>query len=101
MSSRKLKVGVVGLAVGASHVKDYAKSDTVQEIVLCDVNESRLHEIGDKYNISKKYTDFDKMLKEEKLDAISVAVPNFLHMPFAIRAMEAGAHVLCEKHGEK
>lgn len=97
MSDRKLKVGVVGLTVGASHVKDYAKSDTVKEIVLCDVNESKLQEIGDKYNISKKYTDFDQMLREENLDAISLAVPNFLHMKLAIQAMEAGVHVLCEK----
>ncbi|MZQ85501.1 gfo/Idh/MocA family oxidoreductase [Paenibacillus sp. 5J-6] len=97
MSNRKLRVGVVGLTVGASHVKDYASSDTVKEIVLCDVNELRLKEIGDKYNISKKYTDFDKMLKEENLDAISLAVPNFLHMRLSIQAMEAGVHVLCEK----
>jgi predicted dehydrogenase len=97
LSNRKLKVGVVGLTVGASHVKDYASSDTVKEIVLCDVDESRLKEIGDKYNIIKKYTDFDKMLKEENLDAISLAVPNFLHMRLSIQAMEAGVHVLCEK----
>jgi predicted dehydrogenase len=97
MSSRKLKVGVVGLTIGASHAKDYANSDSVEEIVLCDVNESRLKETGDKYNITKKYTDFDKMLKEENLDAVSIAVPNNMHMPLAIRAMEAGAHVLCEK----
>lgn len=97
MSNRKLKVGVVGLTVGASHVKDYANSDTVCEIVLCDTNESRLNDVGDTYNISKKYTDFDKMLKEENLDAISLAVPNFLHMTLAIQAMEAGVHVLCEK----
>jgi len=90
-------VGVVGLTVGASHVKDYANSDTVKEIVLCDVNEAKLQEVGDKYNISKKYTDFDKMLKEEELDAISLAVPNFLHMKLAVQAMEAGVHVLCEK----
>ncbi|BFT74556.1 Gfo/Idh/MocA family protein [Paenibacillus sp. P36] len=97
MSDRKLRVGVVGLTVGASHVKDYASSESVQEIVLCDLNESKLKEIGDKYNISKRYSDFEKMLKEENLDAISLAVPNFLHMKLSIQAMEAGVHVLCEK----
>ncbi|WP_051251146.1 Gfo/Idh/MocA family protein [Paenibacillus harenae] len=97
MSGRNLIVGVVGLTVGASHTKDYANSDSVKEIVLCDVNESRLSEVSDQYKISKTYTDFNKMLKEEELDAISLAVPNHMHMPLAIRAIETGVHVLCEK----
>lgn len=94
---KRLRVGVVGLKVGKSHLADYAASKSVEEIVACDVNEQELAEVCGKYSIEKSYTDFAAMLAKEKLDAVSIALPNKLHMPMAIQALEAGCHVLCEK----
>ena len=93
----KLKVAVVGLTVGGGHTANYAASDSVSEIVICDIDKAKLESIGDKHSIAKRYTDYDLMLETEKPDAVSVAVPNFLHKTFTIKALEAGAHVLCEK----
>jgi predicted dehydrogenase len=45
----------------------------------------------------KLYTDFDKMLREARPDAISLTLPTYLHADYSIRALEAGVHVLCEK----
>jgi predicted dehydrogenase len=94
---KKLKVAVAGLKTGSSHVRDYLTNGAVGEVVICDTNIERLNEAGDRFGIAKRYADYRMMLSEEKPDAVSVAVPNFLHMPFSVNAMEAGAHVLCEK----
>jgi len=94
---RKLKAAVVGLTVGSSHTANYVESDYVGEVAICDTNKVKLDEVGDKHNIARRYTDYDRMLAEEKPDIVSVTVPNFLHLPFTVKALEAGAHVLCEK----
>src|SRR5699024_12346984 len=41
--------------------------------------------------------DYEKVLQEEEIDAISVCLPNYLHAPLSIAALQAGKHVLCEK----
>jgi len=43
------------------------------------------------------YTDFDKMLLDEKLDAVSITLPTYLHPDNAIKALAAGVNVMCEK----
>jgi predicted dehydrogenase len=43
------------------------------------------------------YTDIDEMLSSEKLDAVSIALPTYLHAEYSIKAMSKGIHVLCEK----
>jgi predicted dehydrogenase len=43
------------------------------------------------------YTDFEKMLKDAKLDAVSITLPTYLHADFSVKALQAGLNVLCEK----
>ena len=43
------------------------------------------------------YTDLDVMLKECRIDVLDICLPTFLHKEFAIRALNSGLHVLCEK----
>jgi predicted dehydrogenase len=43
------------------------------------------------------YSDYNKMLTEAKLDAVSITLPTFMHPNFSVKALEAGLHVLCEK----
>lgn len=97
MSDKKLKVAVTGLSAGQMHVADYMASSSVKELIICDTDKTKLNDTGARYNIQKRYTDFTEMLAKERPDAVSLAVPNFLHMPMSIQAMESGAHVLCEK----
>ena len=94
----KLKVGVVGTGVGRLHLDGFKElADDVEIVALCDVNESRLNEMADKYNISLRYTDYNVLFSSGKIDAVTIALPNSLHAPVSVAALKAGLHVLCEK----
>ena len=94
-----LTSAVVGLTQGEVHVKNILESGYASRVCICDSNLSKLQSIGDKFHIPEdaRYTSFDEMLEKEALDTLSIATPNFLHAPMAIKALNKGIHVLSEK----
>lgn len=63
---------------------------------ICDIRPEMLENACDN---ARTYTSVDEMLKKEKgkLDYVDICVPTFLHAEIAIKAMEAGFHVMSEK----
>ena len=59
----------------------------------------KLEELGKKYHVERRYSyeQYDQMLKSGEVDAVYIALPNSLHAEYAIRAAQAGVHVLVEK----
>jgi len=94
----KLNVGVVGAGfAGRSHMQGYKNVEDANLIAVCDVGKERAQEAADKFGIPNVFTDYEEMLKMDELDAISVCLPNVMHMPATVAGLEAGKHVLCEK----
>ncbi len=94
----KLKVGVIGVgAISGAHIGAYMKNPDVELCAFCDINEERLKAKGEKYGVTHLYTDVEEMLKNEKLDAVSVCTWNCAHAKCSIAALNAGVNVLCEK----
>ena len=60
-------------------------------------NEKAINELKEKYNIDYCTTDVDEMMKDPKVDAIYVALPNGLHYETAKKALEYDKHVILEK----
>ena len=60
---------------------------------------AKLHELGKQYNVQHLigYDDYEALLKSGEIDAVYIATPNTLHLPFAEKALLNGIHVLCEK----
>lgn len=95
---RKLRCGVVGLGMGQAHVWGYRSHPQAEMAAIADIDPVRLEEIGhQKLNVEKRYSTLTEMLKNEKLDVVSIATPNKFHAPLTIEALKAGCHVLCEK----
>ena len=95
----KFKIAIVGVGgIGHVHLRSYLKNDEVEVCALCDLNEKRLKYIGEKYGITRLYTDEAQMLAElPEIDGVSVCTWNSAHAPCSIMALNAGKHVLCEK----
>ena len=93
-----MKIGIIGVGtIAAFHIEAYQKNPNVEVYAFCDINEKRLKAMGEKYGVTRLYTDKDEMLKLEELDAVSVCTWNSAHAPCSIAALKAGKHVLCEK----
>ena len=93
-----LKVGVIGGgSISEFHIKPYMKNDGVELVALCDSNEQRLAEVGERYRITALYSDYEELLQNRKIDAVSICTWNNTHAEIAIAALEAGKHVLVEK----
>ena len=63
----------------------------------CDIVPGRAKAFADKHGIPKAYVDAGEMLKQERLDGVSIATIDKAHAPTALLAIEHGLHVMCEK----
>lgn len=94
----KIKVAVVGCGSIAKHrhIPEYSWNSNVELVAFVDPVLERAEHYA-KLHGGKAYSSYTEMLKQEKVDAVSVCTPNFLHAEVSIAAANAGAHVLVEK----
>ena len=93
----KIGYAVLGLGVGKSHVESALKCEKCRLVAVCDIKEEKVKSITDKNPQDTGYTDFKELLKDDRVDIISVCLPSGMHADYAVAAMEAGKHVLIEK----
>ena len=97
--SDKLKIGIIGTGlIGKSHVRGYQPMrDDVEIVAVADIDESEAQRVAQEYDIPRVFADYRDLLKIDEIDSVDVCLPNFLHAPITIAALEAGKHVYCEK----
>lgn len=89
-----LKVGLVGVGgISGAHIPAWEAMENAELVALCDIRPERM----EKYEGKRCYLDFDEMLATEELDILDICLPTYLHADFAVRAMEKGINVICEK----
>jgi predicted dehydrogenase len=95
----KLKVAIIGCGQIArtQHIPAYVSSGMVEIKYLCDVMKDRADTLAEEFNVPYTTNDFNEVLADPEIDAISVCTPNASHAPTTIAALNAGKHVLCEK----
>ena len=94
--TEKTTVGVIGLGLGQAHLKGYLKNDDVEVIGLSDLNSELVNRTATTNNVPHAFTSYQDLL-DMNPDIVSICLPNFLHAPVTIDALNAGINVLCEK----
>ncbi len=96
--TKELRVGVVGIGwAGQQHLMAYNALEGVRIVALAGMEQELRDSLQAEYSIPDAFADWKDMLDHGGLDAVSVAVPTFLHAPISIAALERGIHVLSEK----
>lgn len=94
----KVRIGVIGLGImGEQYTRIYNAHPLATVTAVCNRSRKRLDEVGDKYGIAARYTDYTEMLGDASFDAVCVVTPDFAHYGPVKAALLAGKHVLCEK----
>ncbi|NLE44980.1 MAG: Gfo/Idh/MocA family oxidoreductase [Chloroflexi bacterium] len=91
---KPIRVGVVGVGRGKGFARGAGPHLGMELVALCDTWEERLNELGKELSVAT-YTDYDKFL-EHDIDAVILANYFHEHAPFAIKALDAGKHVMSE-----
>ncbi|MDF2685007.1 MAG: oxidoreductase, partial [Clostridia bacterium] len=94
-----VKLGIIGTgSISHCHGDGYRQlGDRVELVACCDLDDEKAKSYATKYGYKKVYTDYKKMLSENKLDAVSVCTWNSAHAKCVIEALNSGVNVLCEK----
>jgi len=93
-----VRIAIVGTGgIAGYHVQKFAKARGCRIVAACDVDDTRLRAFCAKHEILGAYHDVDKLLKDDKIDAIVNSTPDRFHAPVSIKALRAKKHVLCEK----
>ena len=94
---KKLGVAVIGTGFwGKNHARIYKELESTSLKAICDVNAERANNIANQFS-AKAYTDSEKMLKDDEIEAVSVCTWSTALAQEALKALEAGKHVLVEK----
>ena len=97
--SRQLKIGILGCGPISqfAHFESVQKARNAQLYAVCDVDQGLANHFGQFYDAQQIYFDYDAMLADPELDAVVIGTSDAFHVPAALKAIEAGKHVLCEK----
>lgn len=98
ITGRKLNIAVVGCGrISQNHLKSIQQyPDEFNLVAVCDNNCEQLEYAQAKYGVPG-YSDFTKMVQNEKLDIVSLCTPSGLHPGQAVIAAKSGIHVISEK----
>src|SRR5690348_14236542 len=96
---KKVRWGILGVArIATTKVIPAMQQGQLTEIVgIASRDRGRAEEAAKQLGIPKAYGSYEELLADPEIDAIYNPLPNNLHVPWSIKALEAGKHVLCEK----
>lgn len=95
MSTKKIKIAIVGLGFGAEFIPIYQKYPNAELVAICQRNEAKLNALGDAFGIAKRFTSYDELLQDGDIDAVHINTPIPDHGIQSINALKAGKHVAC------
>lgn len=97
--NNKIRWGILGTAKIARQklIPAINSSSSSEVIAVASRSQEQAQTFADDCNIAKAYGSYQELLEAPDIDAVYIPLPNHLHVLWAIKALEAGKHVLCEK----
>ena len=89
-------IGCGGIA-NVRHLPALQKLDAVELVAACDIKVEKAKTAAQEFGIPAYYEDYNEVLNIEGLDAVDICTPNYLHSQIAVKALEKGINVFCEK----
>jgi predicted dehydrogenase len=96
---KKTRWGILSTAkIGMQKVTPAIQKASLCEVVAIASRDGiKAREAADQLGIPKSYGSYEELLNDKDIDIIYNPLPNHLHVPMTLKALEAGKHVLCEK----
>ena len=97
--AEQINWGVLGNATIARKcvIPAIQKSKTGRVAALATRTPEDAKKTARKFNIPAVYAGYEDLLADDAIDAVYIPLPNHLHMPWTLKSLAAGKHVLCEK----
>jgi len=93
-----VKIGVIGIGVwGYNHVRVLSEVEESNLVAVSDLNNNRAKEISTRFRIPNYYSDHNKMLEKEDLDAVIIAVPSKFHKNVFLDCIKHNIAIFIEK----
>lgn len=95
-----VRVGLIGAGFAARiHLRAYhaCARPPAQVVAIASRRQDRAQAVADEHQIRAAYDDYRRVLDRPEVDVVDLCVPNNLHLPLAIEALQAAKHVIVEK----
>jgi predicted dehydrogenase len=94
----RLRVAVVGLGIGRSHLRGWAGvTDRFEVAAVCDIDRQRAEDAAEEHGIPRVITDLAEVCRMDDLDVVDICTPPHLHFEQILQVLDAGKHAICEK----
>lgn len=93
-----LRVGAIGAGANTRlrHIPGLNAIDGVAVVAVCNRSEASGRRVADEFGFTRVETDPEALFRDPEIDAICIGTWPYRHKEYAVRALEAGKHVLCE-----
>ena len=93
--SKQLSVAVVGMGFGAEFVPIYLAHPNVERVAICDLNEERLRDVGERFGVERRIRDVREIIDSDEFDAVHLisGIPDHARQTLAV--LQSGKHCAC------
>src|ERR1700730_11001072 len=93
-----LRVALIGMGrIGKTHLRALSDTSAAEVVGVYDQNQALAHERAEVEGVGRVYETWDQVLTDPAVQCIGVLLPHDLHEQYAVEALQAGKHVVCEK----
>ncbi len=95
----KIRWGVLGVATIAVEkvIAAMQRGAHCEVMAIASRSADKAQAAAARFGLARVYGSYDALLADDEIDAVYIPLPNHLHVPWSIKALEAGKYVLCEK----